>query len=370
MFKRTTALILSLVMLTCVCTGCKDSGDASAEIKLPIYGGTDITYEVATAQYMDISETESMGATIGYPYADILSYPAEAQLTAFNAVKGRSVTEGEILAELDSSDLDYEINNQQTIVDTAYASSLSGGESARLQYEIEKYTLDMLLAEKESYIIRAPYDGTITYVNRGTPGDQVARGDVCCMVSPKENVQIYIDGGNASKFRFGQEVIVKIDGDSYPATVVMAPDTLPATASGNAARRAVFALEEGVMDTLLQENEMAIAAGWATVCVTTEKKNVLAVPDAAVKTVGSTSSVTLLDGEERYRLSVTVGKSLGGYTEILNGISEGDVVIADGSGTFVSASSSNEDEEFGDWGGEWNGNRDGEWNGERGERND
>lgn len=351
-------------MTACVCTGCKDSGNVSEEIKLPIYGGAEITYEVATVQYMDISETDSMGAVIGYPYADALSYPAEAQLTAFNAVKGRSITEGEILAELDSSALDYEINNQRTIVDTAYTASLSGGESARLQYEIEKYTLDMLIAEKERYTIRAPYDGIITYINRGTPGDQVAAGDVCCMVSPKDSVQIYIDGSDANKFRFGQDVIVKIDGVAYPATVVMAPDIAPSTADGSAARRAVFALEEGVMDTLIEENEMAIAAGWATVCLTTEKKNVLAVPDAAVKTVGSTSSVTLLDGEERYRFSVTIGESLGGYTEILTGISEGDVVIADGSGTFVSANNdAAEEEAHGDWG-----NWDGEWNGEFGDR--
>ena len=356
-------------MTACVCTGCKNNDDVSGEIKLPIYGGSEITYEIATAQYMDISETDSMGAIIGYPYADALSYPAEAQLTAFNAVKGRPIAEGDILAELDSSNLDYEINNQRTIVDTAYAASLGGGEAARLQYEIEKYTLDMLLAEKERYTIRAPYDGIITYINRGTPGDQVTAGDVCCMVSPKESVQIYIDGGDANKFRFGQDVIVKIDGVEYAAKVVMAPDMAPATADGNAARRAVFALEEGVMEKLLQENEMAIAAGWATVCLTTEKKNVLAVPDAAVKTVGSASSVTLLDGEERYRFSVTIGESLGGYTEILTGISEGDVVIADGSGTFVTANQNEGQEEHGDWG-NWDGEWNGEWNGEHRDHDD
>ncbi len=337
MFKRATAFSLALVMTTCFATGCKSGGDASEEIKLPIYGAAEVTYEVATAQYMDISETESMGAVIGYPYADNLHYPADAQVVSYSAVKGRAIAEGEVLAELDSSDLDYEINNQQTIVNTAYANSLAGGEAARLQYEIEKYTLDMLIAEKERYTIRAPYDGIITYVNRSGAGDAVAAGDVCCTVSPKENVQIYIDGGDATKFRFGQDVKVKIDGDEYAAKVVMAPDVAPVTADGRAAKRAVFALEEGVMDKLLKENEMAIAAGWATVYLTTEKKNVLAVPSSAVKTVGSSSSVTLLDGEERYRLSVSIGRSLGGYTEILNGISEGDIVIAEGSGNIVSS---------------------------------
>lgn len=358
MIKRAAAFTMALVMIACFATGCKRGGDAAEEIKLPIYGGADISYEVATAQYMDIAETESMGAIIGYPYADHLSYPADAQVVSYSAVKGRSVTEGEVLAELDSSDLDYEINNQQTIVDTAYARSLGGGETARLQYEIEKYTLDMLVAEKERYTIRAPYDGIITYVNRSSAGDEVTLGDVCCTVAPHDNVQIYIEGGDAMKFRFGQDVTVKIDGDEYSAKVVMAPDVAPATADGKAAKRAVFALEDGVMDMLLEEKAMAIAAGWATVYLTTEKKNVLAVPSAAVKTVGSSSSVTLLDGEERYRLSVSIGKTLGGYTEIINGISEGDVVIADGSGTFVSANDAGENDDFG---GAWNGGWDGNW---------
>lgn len=353
MNKRATALLLALAIITGTATGCKRGGDAAEEIKLPIYGGNEISYEVATAQYMDITETESMGAVIGYPYADNLHYPADGQITFYSIVKGRAVIAGEVLAEMDSSDLDYEINNQQTIVDTAYARSLGGGETARLQYEIEKYTLDMLLAEKERYTIRAPYDGVVTYINRATVGDEVTGGDVCCTVAPAENVQIYIDGGDATKFRFGQSVTVKIDGDEYPAKVVMAPDMAPVTASGKAAKRAVFALEEGVMDMLLEEKAMAIAAGWATVYLTTEKKNVLAVPSSAVKTVGSSSSVTLLAGEERFRLGVTIGMSLGGYTEILNGISEGDVVIADGSGTFVSA---NNEENNDDFGGEWNGN--------------
>lgn len=102
---------------------------------------------------------------------------------------------------------------------------------------------------------------------------------------------------------------------------------------------------------------MALSAGWATVYLTTEKKNVLAVPDAAVKTSGMTSSVTLLDGGERYRFSVTVGRSLGGYTEIIDGIAEGDVVISDGSGTFVSSKDNPDNNERGDWNGEWDGER-------------
>ncbi len=336
MVKRTAALLLLLSVAFCA-VGCKSGGSVDEEIKLPIYGAEEIRYEVAVAQYMDISQTEGMGAVIGYPYAEYLYYPADAQVISYEAVNNREMKQGDVIAELDSSALDYEINNQQTIVNTAYAASLSGGESERLQYQIEQSRLEMLLAEKESYIIRAPYDCVVTSVNRSAAGSTVVQGDVCCTVAKPEEISVYIEDGDAAKFHFGQAVIVKIDGKEYDAVVAMAPDCAPATADGSAANRAAFALGEGVIEAIREENPVALTAGWATVYLTECKKNVLAVPTSAVNVSGSGSSatVTIVDGEERYKLPVTVGASYGGYTEIRDGISEGDIVLAEGSGLYT-----------------------------------
>lgn len=331
MKKYIAALLASAVLLT----GCSGGADVTQEIVLPIYGADTISYEVAEAKYMDISESQSMGAIIGYPYSTYLTYPSSVQVTEWNVVKNREVTEGEVLAVLDSAELDYEINNQQTIVNAAYSSSLSGSKTAQLQYQVEQSRLDMLLAEKDKYTLRAPYNGIISYAKRAAVGTDVEQGEVCCAVSETDRVAVYIEGGDAKKVRFGQEVIVKIDGVEYPATVAAAPDTAPATATKDALNRAIFDLGDGVLEKINEENPLAIAAGWATVVVTTERKNVLAVPDSAIKSSGSEYYVTVVDGEERFKLYVTIGKQLGGYTEIINGISEGDIVMAEGSGMFT-----------------------------------
>lgn len=340
MKKRFAALALSLTLFLSSCAG-KSAGE---EIKLPIYGADEISFEVAEAQYMDISQTEAVGVKVGYPYSVYLTYPAEAEITFFQITTGDIVTEGQILAQLDSSDLDYEINNQKTAVNAAYNASLSGGTAAALQYQIEQSRLEMLLAEKEAYTIRAPFDGIVTLVERAAEGAIVAEGDVCCAVSEENRACIYAEGGDAAGFRFGQRVQVKLDGVTYDATVVEAPDVAPETAVNTS--MAMFDLGEGVIERIWEENAMAISAGWATVYVTESRKNVLAVPDAAIKSVGSDNYVTIVDGDERYRLSVTIGKRLGGYTEILNGISEGDIVMAQGSGVF---SSSNKEENEADY---------------------
>lgn len=330
MRNKCAALVMSLSLML---TACARGSDADGEIKLPIYGADEVTYEIAEAQYMDISDTESIGAVLGYPYAETLTYPADALVKYINIATNAKVSAGDVLMELDSSELDYEINNQQTLVNAAAASR--GTQAGELQYQIELNTLNKLLEEKEAYTIRAPFDGIITSVKRVAEGSNVKKGDVCCSVSELDKVAVYVEGGDAQKFRFGQKVSVKIDGTSYDASVVAAPDVAPAGAKN--AGRAIFDLGEGVLEKLGEENPMLLTSGWATVYVTSERKNVLAVPDSAVKTRGSVSYVTLVDGDERFKLYVTPGVSLGGYTEILNGISAGDIVIAEGSGILSSS---------------------------------
>lgn len=327
--KKTASVLLALILTL---TGCSSGDNTSGEIQLPIYGAEEIRYEIAEAKYMDISETESIGVAIGYPYAVYLTYPANALVKSYEALKGRTVAKGDILCELDSSGLDYDISNQQTIVDAAYAASLGGG-AARLQYEIEKMKLDMMLAEKDKYTIRAPFDGIICQSGAVAVGTEAKGGAVCCMMSEISKTRIYVDKAG-SKLRYGQKVQIRIDEQMYDASVVAAPDIAPDTAYGESAGRVIFDLGEEAMAEVLEEHAMAVSAGWATAFITTERKNVLAVPDSAVKSTGTESYVTLVDGTERYKLRVTVGKSLGGYTEILNGISEGDVVIAQGSGVY------------------------------------
>ena len=334
--KKTAAALLAAITLL---TGCS-RGDASGEIQLPIYGASAVQYEIAEAKYMDLSETQSIGVTIGYPYAVYLTYPGNALVKSFNALKGRTVTKGEVLAELDSSDLDYDISNQQTIVNAAYQSSLSGSRADQLQYEIEQLKLDKMLEEKESYTIKAPFDGIITLTKAVTEGSTVTEGAVCCAVSEISKTEVYLDGGGASQFRFGQKVQVRIDTTMYDATVVQAPDAAPSEASGSAAKRTVFQLDNNAMEQVLTDS------GWATVFVTSERKNVLAVPDSAVKSSGTENYVTLVDGEERFKLKVTIGASLGGYTEILDGISAGDTVMAEGSGEFTDAEKSPDDQQL------------------------
>ena len=84
------------------------------------------------------------------------------------------------------------------------------------------------------------------------------------------------------------------------------------------------------LNKLLNENNgvTAVDAGWATIhAITTRRVNVLAVPEKAIKKDGSKTYCSVLQGNEKYDLYVEVGATAGGYTEILSGLNEGDVVV-------------------------------------------
>ena len=67
MFRKVTALAAVLSITLCSAVGCSKSSSTQGEIQIPIYGAEEITYEVATAKYMDLTESKGIGATVGYP---------------------------------------------------------------------------------------------------------------------------------------------------------------------------------------------------------------------------------------------------------------------------------------------------------------
>lgn len=62
-----------------------------------------------------------------------------------------------------------------------------------------------------------------------------------------------------------------------------------------------------------------------------ERKNVLAVPDKALRSEGGKRVVYVFDGNGSAARSVRVGRRGGGFIEVLEGVKEGDVVLLNGS---------------------------------------
>ncbi len=301
-------------------SGCAPS--VEQEIVKPINGETKLSYETAVAEYRTIENEERIPANIGFSTSTSFEAPfKETKIKNVYTSQNSTVKKGDVLMELDTTDLDFQITEQEILV--AQASDSISKEAAQIE-------LDELLELKQQSIIEAPYDGIVSKMIFASEGTTVPQGTEICCVSVPETLFIYNEGGAGKNLRFGMEVKLVVNNEEYAGTVTAAPDTAPSDASNAALNYSAAKLYDDDLKRLLTEGTGAAQAaeGWATIyAVTVRRTNVLAVPEKAIKKESNSYYCSILRGEEKYDMPVEVGVTAGGYTEILSGINEGDTVI-------------------------------------------
>lgn len=346
-----TALAAALALTL---TACSAQAGVDGEIQIPIYQ-PDQLFSTSTVQRMDLSSTQSVGASIGYAFSDALSTAHDGNLISINVTQYQELKEGDVIAVIDSSALNYTYLEQEIMTQSAYEQYLAtGSEADRLTYEYQNARLNAVQYEIDSYTITAPYDCIVTDVARMIePGTDLPAGTYICSVAYPDDIYVYLNvdpkSTTPSPFQLGSKVSVTLTGAAYEGTVVSFPastaykygesyavqklgwggnnDPLGGPTSADSSRYAIIGFEPDVLAAMLEETPNAVIAGWATVVVTTERmNNVLCVPTSAVQSRDSTYVYLYEDGQ-KLQIPVRAGASIGGYTVILGGLKEGDVIV-------------------------------------------
>ena len=317
-FKVTA--VLSAVTIAVISAGC--SGDpVKDEIVTSITDQVQFSYETAKAQYMTIEEEAKIPASLDYAQSESYYAPIDGKIKTNNISKNMKVKKGDVLFALDTTDLDFQINDQEMKV-AAMSDSVEKGYA-----QIE---LDKLKEQRAAAVVTAPYDGVIAECCYSAVGTNIKSGTLLCRVAVLESIFVYNSQGAGKNLRFGMDVDLVINDVDYTGTVTAAPDTAPADATKDATKYCAVTLSDDSLKKLLNENNgiTAVDAGWATIhAITTRRVNVLAVPEKAIKKDGTKTYCSVLQGNEKYDLYVEVGATAGGYVEILSGLNEGDVVV-------------------------------------------
>ncbi len=328
-----------LVIITAIAalSSCSSQAAIDAEIKVPVLeGGSAVSYNTATAEITDIEETQNVGGSIGYIYADTLYTKFESNVVEFVAERNQKLKEGDVIAVFDSSSLDYDYQNQKILTDDAYAKYMSSGsEAARLEYEIQKKELELVQYKIDQYTIRAPYDCIVTSLDSMAPGAVAKYGTKVCTVAKEGEIYVYT-AKSTDLFKVGMNVETKFGTDgSYKGRVVMVPSSNRAERGEGGERGSVninecvtIKLEEGELERLVSEVDNVASAGWATIIVpTVQKYNVLTLPEEAVATFSGSTYCSILNNGMQVRIPVEVEGVYGGKAVIRSGLEEGDRVI-------------------------------------------
>ena len=209
--------------------------------------------------------------------------------------------------------------------------------------------LDSIQYQIDSYTIRAPYDCVVSDAAPLTSGEELEEGTYICSIAHPDEIYAYIGAPSkkeeSDKYRLGAKVTVTLTGNSYEGTIVSVPNSgsykfdlkytkenmlfeAPKTGptAADSSRNIIIGFEPEVLEKILEETPNAVVAGWATVNYTTrELNNVLAVPMGAVSNRENAYVYLIKDGD-RIQMPVDVGGTIDGYTIIVAGLKEGDLI--------------------------------------------
>ena len=278
----------------------------------------------------------------------------------FYVKAGDSVTEGQLLAQLDLSDIEQQIESVQREIEriTVRLEHLEQDrtlalERARLEHEAEgpaalREARDALneaydgqrqaledalsiarlrLADDQRQLgerqLRAPMDGTVTYVRRVLKGDVSSLSERIVTVADSTMSLFRAETDLWDRFTPGQLVTVTSSKVDYEAVVTDEAELglPPQTKEPGKKAFVYFALTEPTFD--LEDNDR----GTLTIELDS-RENVLRVPSSAISSINGETVVYYQndDGMKAYK-NVTVGLEVGDSIEVLSGLEEGDLVI-------------------------------------------
>ncbi len=270
---------------------------------------------------------------------------------------GDHVMPGDLLMELDVTDIDNSIRQQQNDLDSLSLQLAHVSESwdldleaARLEdswnqsqgisassrvssvnsqyasqqsllynaYEVASLRLEELKKQKEKRQIFASIEGNISYLYEFEAGESVVKDRNVVTVTNMENALFEVYSGNGDIIDIGKQYTLVCNDKSYQVTA-RSSDQLDA---GNVKEGMIYFQME-VSDPDLSQGDTGIVR-----ITQAEKKNTLCVVTGAVQDLAGQSVVYILDDQGMRQVQpVTVGISNEKITEILEGLSEGQAVI-------------------------------------------
>lgn len=329
-------LIVMTVLALCLSAfcGCSKKENTDGEIYIPIRKGNQVNYNTVHAYRGTILEQEVLEAAFTTPYYTDLSFTMmEGTIAVLNVHEEMDVKEGDIIAALDSEQLEDDITVQKLKLDSAKSTyevlQKKGTKEeiafAKIDMDIEQAKYDELCEKRDYLTIKAPYDGKITYVGRYNSGSKIAKNATLCTIVDTSRICLAaMDNGRLGDIGFGAKV--EISQGALVATTGTVVDVVQEEFTGNFGNFGGF----GGGNQTYTANRIVIKPdedvkfedfGSIQVTFTTLRRDdTVIVPSNAVFEFGNGYAVNVLVNGVKIQTTVSVGIVSGDRTEIVSGL--------------------------------------------------
>lgn len=331
-FKGVIVFLLT-VFLGIFLPGCYLFPKEEEVLAPPLIEPPEITYNVMEVKRGTIEKKiTGSGTFVSVEQGNMFFKTRGGRIKAIYVNVGDKVKKGDLLAELDTAGLEYEIEQQKLALRKAQLRynqiKDSGGDKYSLEIaacdvEIAKLHLKNLEQQLEEAKLRSTMDGTVVYVNnRVGEGDYIDAYTTLVKIADPTRLQLQYSGSNISDFKVGMKVEVKIGNNIYEGEVVMTPETVPVDADESL--KNVVRIQ---VSNLPKDVEMGDYAQFTLIL--DRRENVIVLPRNVVRTYMGRKYVLILEDGLKKERDVEVGLETPTEVEIVKGLEEGEQVIID-----------------------------------------
>ena len=333
--KALTSIIV-LLALAATLAGC-GVGEASVSDAEAVQAATPVPVEVAQPFRADLRATYAATATISSDSDAPVVARVPGEVVALLVEEGDYVAEGQVLARLDGERLRLEMLAAQASSEQARAEYrrnvdlhkrglISAAAMDNLKYDLQalQATYELKKLNYEYAAIRAPIAGVVA-LRHIKPGQHLTANEVAFRITDTRELIAYlqIPQSELPKFAAGHDVSIEVasmPGSAYPATIARISPTID-TRNGTFRATAIIDNSKG---------ELAPGMFGRFRVAYEEHINALVLPVAALIDEDDENAVYIVNDGEVVRRVVETGIRSGDRIEILDGLTETDVVVVVG----------------------------------------
>jgi RND family efflux transporter MFP subunit len=251
-------------------------------------------------------------------------------LKVLKVQKGDKVEPGQLIAELESNNLDSEIKQQKINLrrsEIDYESAKQNPnvgtadlEKARLNVQSAKIRLEDLEREYSKCTLYSTTSGEVIYMENISPGGYINANKTIVSIADPNELLLQYKGDKASLFKAGAKVDVNVENMKYEGEVILCPSNLPKDADKEL---------QGTVRIKVKGTTKEIDIGDAAVIslILEKKTDALVLPKKVVTTYNKRSFVQILKDGTKSERDVEIGVETDKEVEIVKGLTVGEQVI-------------------------------------------
>ena len=256
------------------------------------------------------------------------------------------VEEGEILARLDIDDLEFDyqlaqldlkreelmLEQQKNLVGIEI--SEHEWELAQIDYDKTKMRVERMENDLEQSTIYAPFDGRVTSISISETDMVEEYTNVMTIADPTDlELHMQVSANEQQQIVPGLKAEVRLEtGDWVDAEVREVPSLTAEIAPGTPDRRIRIRLKNPrklAEDLAIAEDELLeYDSLLQSSIILEEREDTLLLSQGSVREYGDRTYVRVIEDDIRREIDIEIGLEAGNKVEILDGLSEGDEVIA------------------------------------------